>query len=183
METEIKKPKKTVKTAEPKAEIAEKKTQIKTETTNNLIAIIRIAGQVKVKSEIKNTLDRLRMRRKYVCVLINSNNESLMGMLNKVRFSVAFGIIKKDTLVKLLEARGRKASSSEIENSKSAAKSDYEKIAEELMKGKNLEELGIKPFFRLHPPRKGIKSKLQYNRGGVLGDNKESINKLIERML
>jgi hypothetical protein len=40
----------------------------------------------------------------------------------------------------------------------------------------------LKGFFRLHPPRKGIKSKLQYPKG-VLGDNKESINKLIERML
>jgi hypothetical protein len=42
--------------------------------------------------------------------------------------------------------------------------------------------MGIKPFFRLHPPRKGINSKIQYPKG-VLGNNKEDINKLIERML
>ena len=40
----------------------------------------------------------------------------------------------------------------------------------------------LKGFFRLHPPRKGINSKLQYPKG-VLGDNKKDINKLIERML
>lgn len=40
----------------------------------------------------------------------------------------------------------------------------------------------IKNFFRLHPPRKGINSKLQFPKG-VLGNNKEKINDLIQRML
>ena len=53
---------------------------------------------------------------------------------------------------------------------------------EELKKGKKFEELNLKPFFRLHPPRKGIKSKLHFPKG-VLGDNKKKINDLVERML
>lgn len=40
----------------------------------------------------------------------------------------------------------------------------------------------IKNVFRLHPPRKGINSKLHYPKG-VLGNNHEGINKLIMRML
>ncbi|VVB78779.1 50S ribosomal protein L30 [uncultured archaeon] len=143
-------------------------------TSNRLIAVIRIAGQVKVKTEIKNTLDRLRLRRKYVCVLINSSNESVYGMLNKVRFSVAFGDIGKETLIKLLNARAHSVEKKKI---------NAEEVADGLMNGKSLEDFGIKPFFRLHPPRKGIKSKIHYNVGGVLGDNKADINKLIERML
>ncbi|KKL95423.1 hypothetical protein LCGC14_1854700, partial [marine sediment metagenome] len=43
-------------------------------------------------------------------------------------------------------------------------------------------KLNLKPFFRLHPPRKGIKSKLHFPKG-VLGDNKEKINDLVLRML
>jgi large subunit ribosomal protein L30 len=44
--------------------------------------------------------------------------------------------------------------------------------------------LNIKPFFRLHPPRGGIDSAKHFGiKKGVLGNNKESINKLIERML
>ena len=39
-----------------------------------------------------------------------------------------------------------------------------------------------KNFFRLHPPRGGIKSKVHFPKG-VLGDNKEKINDLILRML
>jgi ribosomal protein L30/L7E len=37
-------------------------------------------------------------------------------------------------------------------------------------------------FFRLHPPRGGIKSKLHFPKG-ILGDNKDKINDLIKRML
>ena len=40
----------------------------------------------------------------------------------------------------------------------------------------------IENFFRLHPPRGGIKSKIHFPKG-VLGDNKEKINDLIKRML
>lgn len=196
METEIKKqelkkPRKTIKKSslEKTSEKTEKTKIVETkysETGHNLMAVVRIAGQVKVKEDIKNTLDRLRLRRKYVCVLINSKNESLMGMLNRVKYHVAFGDIERDTLVELLKARGKRivgvSSVSKTENSKFAAKINYEESAEEIINGKNLEELGFKPFFRLHPPRKGIKSKLQYPRG-VLGNNKKDINKLIMRML
>src|SRR3989338_9584149 len=39
-------------------------------------------------------------------------------------------------------------------------------------------------FFRLHPPRGGIDSKKHFGVDkGVLGDNKDKINELIERML
>lgn len=41
-----------------------------------------------------------------------------------------------------------------------------------------------KKYFRLHPPRGGIESKKNFGTGkGVLGDNKNKINDLIERML
>ena len=41
-----------------------------------------------------------------------------------------------------------------------------------------------KTHFRLHPPRGGIDSKKHFGVGkGVLGNNKEKINELIERML
>jgi large subunit ribosomal protein L30 len=173
--------KKTKKKIEVKEKVVETKTEISTKSTKKsqsadskgLIAVVRIAGEVKVKPELANTLYRLRLRRKYSCVLINSSNKGLMGMLWKVRHSVAYGDIDKELLVKLLSARGK------IINGK---KIDSEKAASELISGKELEELGFKPFFRLHPPRKGINSKLQYPLG-VLGNNKNDINKLVERML
>lgn len=118
-----------------------------------MIAVIRIAGQVKIRDTVEETLYRLRLRRKYTCVLVDEKNPEMMGMVKKVKDFVAFGPINKETEEKLVTARGKK----DIEGN-------------------------LKPFFRLHPPRKGINSKLQYPKG-VLGNNKEDINKLILRML
>ncbi len=138
-----------------------------------LLVVIRISGMVKVNYNIENTLDRLRLRRKYACVLVYPNKKDVVGMLEKVKFYVAYGEIKEETLIKLLKARGQKPEKESF---------NAVKVAEDLMKGRTLKELGLKSFFRLHPPRKGIRSKLQYPKG-VLGNNKQDINKLIERML
>ncbi|MEM0465216.1 MAG: uL30 family ribosomal protein [Candidatus Pacearchaeota archaeon] len=152
-----------------------KKVETKNEKNNenSILAVIRIKGEVKVKPKIKETLYRLRLRKKYSCILVNSKNKNLVGMINTVKHFVAFGEIEKETLVKLIKFRAQK-----LDNQKF----DSEKIADEIISGKKLKDLGFKPFFRLHPPRKGIKSKLQYPKG-VLGDNHKDINNLIERML
>ena len=112
-----------------------------------MIAVIRIRGHVALNKKVKETLNRLRLRRKYSCIVLEKPNESQLGMIKSLRDFVAFGEISEDTYKKLVEKRAGK----------------------------------IKNFFRLHPPRKGIKSKLQYPKG-VLGNNKK-INDLIGRML
>lgn len=139
-----------------------------------MIAIIRIKGMVGIRNpKIAETLNRLRLRRKYVCVVINPTKENL-GMIKSVENFVAYGELKKETFEKLIQSRGKA-----IDKTK---KVDSKKIIEEIEKGKKFEELNLKPFFRLHSPRKGINSKIHFPKG-VLGNNKEKINELIERML
>jgi len=116
------------------------------------IAVIRIKGQVGLKTEISETLYRLRLRRKYICVLIEPTKENL-GMIKKLRDFVAFGEINEETKKELIKQRGKKD-----------------------------KDGNLKPFFRLHPPRKGINSKVHFPQG-VLGDHKDKINELIGRML
>ncbi|MCK5043545.1 uL30 family ribosomal protein [Candidatus Pacearchaeota archaeon] len=139
-----------------------------------MICVIRIHGQIGLNKDVAETLYRLRVRQKYACVVLNPTKEQL-GMILKVRDFVAFGEITKENFEKLIKARGQL-----IDKSKKIG--DSKKLAEELEKGKDYKELNLKPFFRLHPPRKGIKSKLHFPKG-VLGDNKKKINDLIERML
>ena len=141
--------------------------------TDKMICIIRIKGRVGLKKNIDETLNRLRLRKKYVCVVLNPRKEQ-SGMIKKVKDFVAFGEINNEMFERLIEVRGQL-----IDKSK---KIDAKKIVEGIQKGKKYEDLNLKPFFRLHPARKGIKSKLHFPRG-VLGDNREEINKLIERML
>ncbi len=140
-----------------------------------MITIIRISGDVNLDYEIRSTLERLRLKRKYACVVIKKNDIN-EGMIKKVKDFVAYGPTDKETFEKLLEQRGQL-----IDKKK---KIDFKKAAEEIWKGKKYEELNLKPFFRLHPPRKGIDSKKHFGvNKGVLGDNKEKINDLMRRML
>ena len=136
-------------------------------------AIIRIRGQVNLDRKTKQTFQRLNLGRKYSCIVINPNKEQ-EGMIKKIRNLVAYGEISNEMLEKLIEKRAKL-----IEKNK---KIDAKTIVDELIKGKKYKELNLKPFFRLHPPRGGIKSKLQYPKG-VLGNHGEKINELIERML
>ena len=139
-----------------------------------MICIIRIVGRVNLNGDVKETLQRLRLGKKYSCVVLVNPNKEQTGMIKKLRDYVAFGEINRDVFEKLINIRGQKI------NKKN--KTDSKKIVEEIQKGKAYESLNLKPFFRLHPPRGGINSKLHFPKG-VLGDNKEHINKLIERML
>jgi large subunit ribosomal protein L30 len=140
-----------------------------------MIAIIRIGGDVGLRKDIRETLERLRLKRKYACVVIKQT-EVNSGMIKKVKDFVAFGEIKKDVFEKLIKERGQL-----IDKTK---KIEVKKVVEEIEKGKKYQELNLKPFFRLHPPRKGIESKKHFGVDkGVLGNNKDKINELIERML
>ena len=145
--------------------------------TPKMVAVIRIAGMVKVRKDVAETLDRLRLRRKYVCVIVDANNKNIIGMLKRVKQYIAFGEIDSKILEKLIKERAESE-----EGRKHKIEINVGEVAKGLMVGKKLADFKLKGFFRLHPPRKGIDSKLQYPKG-VLGDNKKDINKLIERML
>ena len=123
--------------------------------------------------DVAETLSRLRMRRKYACVVLNPNKEQ-EGMIKKVKDLVAFGEINKETLEKLVEKRGHL-----IDKKK---KIDVKKVVEQLETGKKPKELNLKPFFRLHPARGGINTKIHFPKG-VLGNNGKKINDLVLRML
>jgi len=141
----------------------------------SLIVAIRIRGMTGIKKEPKESLDRLRLRRKFACILARDNPENAHLIKNLANF-VAFGKIDKETLIELIKKRGQIVGDKKI---------DAEKIAVELLESKiekRLDDFGLKPFFRLHPPRGGIETKHHFPKG-ILGDNKEKINELVRRML
>lgn len=125
---------------------------------------------------VVETLNRLRIRKKYSCIVMNKPGKEELGMLAKVKDFVAFGELDTKTFQALLEKRAHL-----IDNSKKE-KIDAKKIIEAFEKGKKFEELNVKPFFRLHPPRGGIETKLPFPKG-ALGNHKEKINELVMRML
>jgi len=140
-----------------------------------MIAVIRISGDVNITERTRETLFRMRIRRKYATVLLQPTKPN-MKLLEHVRNFVAFGTIDNATLALLIEKRGQLK--------EKGKKLEVEKIINQIEK-KEAAHWDIKPFFRLHPPRGGIDSKKHYgtSKKAVLGDNKEKINDLIRRML
>ena len=129
--------------------------------------------------EVKETFERLRLRRKHVCVLL-PENESNKGMIHKVKDFVTYGEINKETLKELLEKRGKLAGDNKITSLK-------EDFIDSLMAGKaKLADAGIKPFFRLAPPRQGF-GKIGIKKGfaekGALGYRGKEINALLKKMM
>lgn len=124
------------------------------------LAIIRIRGSIKVSTKFVDTMNMLRLYKQHCCVIVDAT-PSIKGMLKKVSSYITWGEIDDETLALLKEKRAEKTKDKE---------------------GKET----IKPFFRLHPPRKGFERKgikLPFKVGGALGYRGKKINDLIKRMM
>ncbi len=167
------------------------------------IAVVRLRGQADVNPEVEATLDLLRLRRRYTAVVVDSR-PSYLGMLRKVNDWVTWGEVDAETLAQMLEKRGRLVGDKPLtlEHIKRFGWESFLEFANAFMAGeapslacppattwprkdgKVLCIPNLKPFFRLHPPRGGLKSvKKHFGAGGDLGYRGPNINELIRRML
>lgn len=118
-----------------------------------MLAVIRIRGSVKVPKQIKDTLKMLRLNRVNHCVVLEETPQNI-GMIKKVQNYITYGKINDQILKKLIKERGE-----------------------------NKDPKEFKQVFRLSPPRKGLKSIRLPHPKGDLGDRKDKINDLLERMI
>jgi len=110
-------------------------------------------------------------------------------MLQIVKDYTTWGEINKETLSKLLSARGKLVGDKPLTEEylkKATPYHSFEKLSEAILESKvKYKELPeIKPVFRLNPPKKGHRTiKRSFVNKGSLGYRKDQINTLIERML
>ncbi len=156
-----------------------------------LYAIIRIRGIPDTPYDIEYTLRLLRLVRRFHCVLY-PDDPAIRGMLRKVKDWVTWGEIDRETLIELLRKRGRIVGNRPLTDEFVRTKlglSSIEELADKLLNGElkyhKLEKYGIKPVFRLHPPRGGFKGSIKkpYGAGGELGYRGPAINELLKRMI
>ena len=69
-----------------------------------MILVVRIAGQVKNRAKDNETLRRLKMGRKFACVLVDEDDKVRMGMVRAVGHMVAYGKVGDD-FVKSMKGR------------------------------------------------------------------------------
>lgn len=148
---------------------------IKPKASSEKVAVILIRGLIGANFQVKDTAKMLRLNRKFVCT-VWPKTPSIMGMLRKIKDYSTFGIISDDTMKLLIEKRGQEYKG---RTSDSKEKYKYNRFIE--IDGKR-----YKNFFRLSPPkggfeRKGIKK--PFSTGGVLGDRKDKIAELINKMI
>jgi len=74
-----------------------------------MIVVIRIKGNVGLRREIKETFERLRLKKKYSCIVSEKPSREFLGMVEKVRNFIAYGEIDKETYEELVKARGQKS--------------------------------------------------------------------------
>ena len=156
---------------------------------NRLIAIIRIKGKTGIKKTARDTLNMLRLYKKHSCVVVPNSN-SYIGMINKIKEHATWGEISEPILKELIEKRGRLAQKKPITEGyiKEKLKLNLNEFTKQLIEFKIiLKDLpGLKPFFKLGPPKGGFEQggiKKQFASGGVLGYRKEKINDLIKKMI
>ena len=151
------------------------------------ILAIRIRGGVNASTRVEDTLRMLRMDRNNFSTLLDDRPE-YTGMLQRTKDYVTWGEAAAETVSLLLDKRGRMDGDHPIDSEalKALGYSSIGELASALINGEaELHKLeGMKPFFRLHPPRKGFKRSVKrpYGSKGELGYRGESINELAKRM-
>ncbi len=151
-----------------------------------MYVVVRLRGTVDVHRKIKETLRMLRLHKRYHAVVV-PDTPSYKGMLQVVKDYVAYGEIDAETLALLLRTRGRLVGDRKLTDEYVKEKTGYETIedfAKAVLEGKaSLKDLpDLKPVFRLHPPRRGLKNIKWHYPKGSLGYHGSDITKLIYRM-
>ena len=117
---------------------------------------------------------------------------STLGMLRRVKNLVAWGEIDPNTLEALLEKRSEREGSANIDENfvkTFLGKESFADLAKSIIAGemevKDLWRAGLKPRFRLHPPKGGFKrsTRRDFHDGGELGYRGGEINSLVRRMI
>lgn len=139
--------------------------------------VIRVRGTIHARHDLKQTLDGLHLTRANHATIL-PETPGVRGMLGKVQGYVTWGEAEAETVGLLLGARGVAADGGKL--TPEASGTD----AAELVARDGMLHLGIRPLFRLKPPKGGWKStKKPFALGGALGYRGRAINELARRMV
>ncbi|MEE8182022.1 MAG: 50S ribosomal protein L30 [Candidatus Thorarchaeota archaeon] len=154
-----------------------------------VILAIRLRGQVSVRPQIEDTLKKLRLGRLHQARIIKLT-PSFQGMITKAKDYITWGEIDADTTYEILAKRGRLSANRRLTDAyvkKNSSHSSIKALAKGLVAGTaSVSDVeGLKPVFRLTPPKKGFRGKrnLPVGMGGVNGYRGAGINELAQKMI
>ena len=152
--------------------------------------VIRARSDRGVTRKIRETMAMLNLTRVNHATIV-MDNPSYRGMLQKSKDYITWGEVDAKTIEKLIKERGRMSGDKPVTDLTVKEFSNFngiKELSEAIASGKaTMKDVdGLKPIFRLHPPR-GSKGwggiKRAYNVGGALGFRGDAIGDLADRMI
>ncbi len=150
--------------------------------------VVRLRGTSGLSFEINSTLNMLNLKRANWATLV-PNESSMIGMLRKVEKYITWGEPDEQLLIRLVTQRGELQPGVNADKVlKEIGLSTIDELIKKILNG----ELGVnvlwriyKPYFRLHPPRRGFrhKTKRPYKEAGEYGYRGKGISELVNRMI
>lgn len=153
------------------------------------IAVVRLRGHMRIRETIEDSMQLLRLTRANHCVVLPETAE-VLGMVQKTKDYVTWGEVTAADIEALIRSRGRLVGDQPITDEwvqKATKLKGIGELASAIHAGKvkwaKIE--GVKPIFRLNPPRKGLKGgiKRSYAAHGSLGYRGKAMPELLKRMM
>lgn len=151
---------------------------------------VRIKGSIGASLEEKATLAMLNLKRANHATIVKKT-PSYEGMLKKVSSYLTWGEPSLKLVEKLFSEKGEMYGNKKIddENAKLVGFNSLRDLAMAVWRGditmSRLKSKGMRPYFRLHPPKKGFKGSIKrpFGSKGEFGYRGSKIDELVERMI
>ncbi|SNZ06889.1 large subunit ribosomal protein L30 [Natronoarchaeum philippinense] len=151
-------------------------------------AVVQLRSEVNMEGGVEDTLSMLNLSRINHCTLV-PETDAYTGMVHKVNDHVAHGEPSQDVVETLLAKRAEPLEGdADIDDEWVADNTDYDDISDLaaalLDEETKLQDEGLSPVLRLHPPRSGHEGlKHPTKEGGQLGKHtSEEIDDLLTAM-
>ncbi len=151
-------------------------------------AIVQLRGEVNLDYDLEETLRLLNLGRVNHCTFV-PETDAYEGMVQRVAEVTAFGEPSEEVVAELITRRGQPTKGNEdIDDEWVASETEYgsvdELAAALVAEETTLQEAGLRPTLRLHPPRGGHDGiKKSRTNGGALGAHEnDAIDELLYSM-
>jgi large subunit ribosomal protein L30 len=153
----------------------------------SLILVVNLHGAINSASGVRKALGELKVLRKFTASVV-SDDATTVGMLKLCKDRVAWAPVGPELLAVLLKKRGMVTESKSLDSAslKKLGYASYDDMATKMVKGglRLSAVAGIRPFFRLAPPKGGFKHSMrrQFSEKGMLGSN-PNLEETVRRMV
>lgn len=149
--------------------------------------VVNLHGMINSPAPVRKALEELKVSRKFSASVV-TDDAPTVGMLKLCKDRVAWAPVDVEFLAVLLKQRGMVTSEKVLDAAslKKLGYKSHEGLAEKMVKDQlRLSAIeGIRPFFRLAPPKGGFKQSMrrQFSERGLLGNNPK-LEEIVRRMV